>query len=187
MDKWVVYWLHDERCINLQVHGYVGISGHFMQRLGQHQRNKRFPANFEWSIIFSGTKAQCVEVEHTLRPLPGIGWNRARGGKPMVEHTDEVRARMSKPKRMREQIEADRLARVEARRSGEWNRKLREANTGFIRSEASKAKQSASMKGVPKSAAHCAAISRAKIGSRLSDETKLKISLTQKRRHQPQT
>jgi hypothetical protein len=159
MSEWVVYWLHDEHCIRVQEHGYVGISAAFMTRLSVHQRDKRFPEDFEWSIIFTGSKAECLTLEHTLRPQSGIGWNRARGGKP--EFTDEVRANMRKTKRTREQIEAHRLATPESRRSGAWRDKLAAASTGQVRSLAARLTQSAATRGKPKSAAHRAAISEA--------------------------
>ena len=161
MAEWVVYWLHDAYCICLQQHGYVGISGAWTTRLAKHQRNKRFPPNFEWSIIFTGTKAECLAMEHKLRPVPNVGWNQAQGGKPTINFTDEVLANMRKPKRSRKQIEADRLAAQEARRSGVWRDRLAAAGMGHIRSDASRMKQSAAMKGKPKSAAHRAAISEA--------------------------
>jgi hypothetical protein len=161
MNEWVVYWLHDECCICLQRHGYVGISGAFMQRLSTHQRNTRFPAHFEWSIIFTGTKSECLVLERTLRPEPGVGWNRSRGGKPVIEFTEAVRANMRKTKRTREQIESDRMAAQEARRSGAWRDNLSKALTGHVRSEASRAAQSATTKGTPKSQAHKAAMSEA--------------------------
>jgi hypothetical protein len=132
-----------------------------MRRLGQHQRNKRFPAHFDWSIISAGTKDECLVLEHALRPRPGIGWNRSRGGKPMIDFTEEVRANMRKTKRTREQIEADRKNAQEARRSGQWHEKLVAASTGYVRSAASRAAQSAATRGKLKSAAHRAAISEA--------------------------
>jgi hypothetical protein len=161
MSDWVVYWLHDETCLNLQVSGYVGISGSWWRRLSQHARNKHFPANFDWSIIFTGTKDECLALERTLRPEPGIGWNKSRGGKPVIEFTPGVLANMRKPKRTREQIEADKGAAQEARRSGEWNDRLRAASTGQPQSATKRRKLSEAHKGVPKSAAHRAAMSEA--------------------------
>ena len=164
MAEWVVYWLHDAYCICLQQHGYVGISGAWTTRLAKHQRNKRFPPNFEWSIIFTGTKAECLAMEHKLRPVPNVGWNQAQGGKPVVEFTLEVRARMSAAalkRRTPEQRAAESAAAQEARRSGAWNEKLRKASMGQVHSEASRRKHSASTIGVPKSEAHRAAMSAA--------------------------
>ena len=146
----IVYWLHDETCLNVQEHGYVGISSQWWRRLAVHQRNKRFPANFEWTIIFTGTRAQCLALEHQLRPTSGIGWNRSQGGKPVVEFTEQVLAKMRKPKRSREQIEADR-ERSKKKNRPEWRAKIANSLMGKKRSEESRARQSASAKGKPKS------------------------------------
>ena len=179
MTEWVVYWLHDARCIRLQEHGYVGISGQFMQRLGQHQRNRRFPANFEWSIIFSGTKAQCVEVEHTLRPEPGIGWNRARGGEPMVNFTDEVRARMSAAARNRV-VSDETREKLRVTSTGRTNK----GRLGQKKSDEERARIAASHIGLTHTAEARAKMSAAKIGNRNRLGGKKYIAL---KAHQPRT
>ena len=164
MSEWVVYWLHDAYCICLQQHGYVGISGAWTTRLAKHQRNKRFPSDFEWSIIFIGTKAECLELEHKLRPVPDVGWNQAQGGKPTINYTLEVRARMSAAalkRRTPEQRAAEAAAAQESRRSGVWRDKLSKALTGHVRSDASRIAQGLTTRGKSKSAAHRAAMSAA--------------------------
>jgi hypothetical protein len=168
----VVYWLHDETCVCPRLHGYVGISARMANRLKDHRSSGKFPP-FVCSILLRGTDAECFALEQQLRPQHRIGWNRAKGGPNNgrtlgYTHTAASRAKFG----------------VKGREIT-WRDKLAKANTGYVRSAASRAKQSASSRGVPKSAAHRAAISMAKIGSRLSNETKLKISLSQKRRLNP--
>jgi len=187
MTECVLYWLHDERCICLQKHGYVGITTNWVRRLSQHQNNKRFPVNFEWSIIFTGTRAECLVLEHQLRPESGIGWNRSQGGKPVIEFTDEVRINMRKSKRTKEQIVADRAINKNAKTSPEKRLKYSIGGMGFVRSEESKAKQSASTKGKKKSAEHRVAQSEAakrryERDGGLSEEIRRKIGESQKRR-----
>ena len=184
LDRCVVYWLHDETCTHVQAHGYVGISRQFVTRLARHQRNKRFPAGFGWTILFTGTLVECLAMEHQLRPQEGVGWNRSRGGKPVIDFNDDVRANMRKPKRTRAQIVAERAAAQEARRSGEWNDRLRAASTGQPQSASKRQKCSEAHRGVPKSPEHRAAIAKAMTGKRLSAETRVKISLA-KRKHTP--
>jgi hypothetical protein len=184
MSAWVVYWLHDERCICLQKHGYVGISGAFMTRLVVHQRNKRFPANFEWSIIFTGTKNECLALERTLRPGFGIGWNRARGGTPAVEFTAEVREKMGASRRGKPPTDAQRaqfvrqsertkgkpthpgLTVLGRRRPPEEIERIAANNRGKVRSAEFRAKLGELKRG-----------NRNRVGKRHSEETKRQISL----------
>lgn len=80
-----VYWLFDDHCICLWRHGYIGVTINLTRRLAGHRRGngrgtKLLPENFQFEILFTGTSAQCFELEQHLRPVPMIGWNRARGG-----------------------------------------------------------------------------------------------------------
>lgn len=82
---WVVYWLYNDRCVCYWRHGYIGVSGRFNYRLSQHRRGHgqyavALPSNFQWKILFTGTREECFAVEEHFRPLPLIGWNIARGG-----------------------------------------------------------------------------------------------------------
>jgi len=177
MTECVLYWLHDEYCICLQKHGYVGITTNWTRRLSQHQNNKSFPVNFEWSIIFTGTRAECLVLEYQLRPKSGIGWNRSQGGKPVVEFTDEVRGKMSAAAKVREfsvetreklrisHIGKTNKGRVGQKKSDEERRKISIANIG--------------KKPLPEAIAKMA---ESKIGKAYhvtphSEVTKLKISL----------
>ena len=105
LQRCVVYWLFDERCICPWRHGYIGISTEFDARLRRHRKRAGtrksavgVPAIFDHKILFVGTVDECVALEEQLRPRRGIGWNRAQGGrKPWLEyrHDAETRAKIS--------------------------------------------------------------------------------------------
>lgn len=94
----VVYWLHDANCICLQRHGYVGISDRFVTRLCRHKKRGAFPPGFSWTILFRGSREECLAIEEQLRPTWGIGWNRFKGGRAggtapkSAEHRAKMRA-----------------------------------------------------------------------------------------------
>lgn len=179
MSDTVVYWLFDDHCICLQKHGYVGISGAFMTRLAVHQRNKRFPADFEWSIIFTGSKGECLALERTLRPQSGIGWNRSCGGKPVIEFTAEVREKMGASRRGKP-LGAEHRAKLSAANKG---RAPTYGALGRRRPEAEIAAIAAKNRGKLRSAEareKMAAAKRGKPGTHTqphSEMTKLKLSL----------
>jgi hypothetical protein len=78
MPECVVYWLYDDQCVCPWRHGYIGISRRWLNRLKRHRALRR--RSFKWRILFSGTTADCLLIERTLRPTFGIGWNEAPGG-----------------------------------------------------------------------------------------------------------
>lgn len=90
-----VYWIFNSDCHDITKDGYVGVSTSAEMRFTQHKkRSKRFPANIEYRVIFEGTREECFNLEKELRPLPGIGWNMAVGGKHgwriAFKHSDET-------------------------------------------------------------------------------------------------
>lgn len=77
----VVYWLYNEFCTDPMIHGYVGITNNLPRRLGQHRKRKRIPDNFQWKILFEGTRDECLQEELRLRPDCFVGWNVVVGGR----------------------------------------------------------------------------------------------------------
>jgi hypothetical protein len=156
----VVYWLHDERCVCVWRHGYIGITYRPTQRLQQHRGSGRFSSNLQWTVLFIGTRLQCRQIEFKLRPTQDIGWNHAPGGNAVSEQARrKIRLRALQP----DQLERLRIKRENPKRlinlravmtrpkSEEWRNKIAATLTGHTRTEASRAKQSASAKGNPKS------------------------------------
>jgi hypothetical protein len=126
----VVYWLHDDRCICPWRHGYIGISTRHSIRLNRHRRDNRWPANFQTTILFIGTQLECRRLEYALRPHFEIGWNENPGGGKT--HGKKIAAALRG-------------------RPITWGDKIARTLTGHVRTPASRAKQAASLKGIPKS------------------------------------
>jgi hypothetical protein len=105
MSECVLYWLHDAHCICLQRHGYVGISERFTTRLGRHKQSGTFPPGFAWTILFRGSRDECLAMEESLRPTWAVGWNKLKGGLAggTAPKPSEQRAKMSAAARARYQ------------------------------------------------------------------------------------
>ena len=76
-EQCILYWIHDATCHSPSTHGYVGITAHEARRKGAHLR-KRPHATF--TILFKGTRRDCLAHEQRHRPERHMGWNRQRGG-----------------------------------------------------------------------------------------------------------
>ena len=165
MDKttsFCVYWLYDDNCICLERHGYVGISKNYLHRVGQHRSARRFPWNSQ--VIFRGTQAECKRLENKLRPKRYIGWNIAvGGGKTRLGIFDSLTTRQMKSiarQRFLSSPQAKEILRIAGEKNSviikgrliTWGDKIAKTLTGHVRTIASRAKQSASVKGRPKSA-----------------------------------
>lgn len=94
-----VYWIKDAYCQHIEKHGYVGVSAYPQRRFRVHlQRNPKIPKHATLEIIFSGTREECFAYEELLRPIKGIGWNNAVGGKHGFKkgftHSEETKQKM---------------------------------------------------------------------------------------------
>ncbi|MCP3471421.1 NUMOD3 domain-containing DNA-binding protein [Bradyrhizobium sp. CCGUVB1N3] len=78
--QWMVYCLHDDSCNSPWLHGWVGVTSCLKRRLYAHRRSRRLPAGFQVKMLLEASKAECLAYAAELRPRPGIGWNRGRGG-----------------------------------------------------------------------------------------------------------
>lgn len=81
--KWVVYWLHNDRCICLWRHGYIGVTNRLPQRWHQHRHGGpvvRSHPDAACIVIFEGSREECLALELKMRPTPHIGWNIGFGG-----------------------------------------------------------------------------------------------------------
>lgn len=76
-----VYWIRNQECTDIRLHGYVGVSKDPSRRFLSHRRhNEKIPSDAWLEIVFSGTREECFEKEYQLRQHKNIGWNRAVGG-----------------------------------------------------------------------------------------------------------
>lgn len=88
----VLYWIRLKEHYNINSQGYVGVSNDFSKRIRQHKNLKKISNKLQeiyqehsWenlvkSIIFEGTKEECLKAEMELRPSPNVGWNVSIGG-----------------------------------------------------------------------------------------------------------
>lgn len=162
-----VYWLYSSDTDNIFTDGYIGISKNHKVRIYQHR--KRF-GEFRYKIIFYGSLAQCLALELQLRPLPGIGWNKACGGFEgyRLGHSDETR-KIIKEKR------ANQIAPMTGlKQSEETKAKIKNSNTGKVRSEKTKAKLKAAKQNISEETR--AKISASSRGRKLSPEARAKVS-----------
>jgi hypothetical protein len=90
-----VYWLFDETCSVPENDGYVGVSTNLPQRLREHKSKDRR----KWSgveVLFIGTRLECLEKEIAYRPFPGIGWNSNSGGTSGKMLAPQTRVKISR-------------------------------------------------------------------------------------------
>jgi predicted GIY-YIG superfamily endonuclease len=170
-----VYWLFDDRRGCPWRHGYSGISTKLSARLKQHRNDKRkgksasgVPTIFDCQILFRGSTAECVAIENQMRPVQGVGWNRARGGRqPYLgyKHSDETRQLLSKQKRGRKGVP----------NSPEMRAKISARQRKRYADPAERAKVGARTKDYWRDNDHLSGAKNPRFGVRLSDETKAKI------------
>lgn len=113
--SYCIYWIHlANHC--LESNGYVGVAKNAEERWYRHKKqaeyNAKYPVhrainkhkgNLMWTIIATGTKEECYEMEQFLRPSEKIGWNIKAGGinassfrkKGDYCHSNETRIKMS--------------------------------------------------------------------------------------------
>ena len=205
MSECVVYWLFDALCTDVRKHGYVGISEKWEKRLIQHRGNRSFPKDFDYAILYTGTLKQCYAMEAVLRPDHGIGWNKSKGGPNQgrtfgYKHSVESRANVSAALKGRKITWADKLSEAGKGfiRSEESRAKQSASMTGIKKtkkhrmaiSKATKLryrrpgeseKTSKAVKaGLPKD--HSKGERNPRFGVVMSEETKRKISQSQRRR-----
>ena len=162
-----VYWLYANDGDKIFTDGYVGISKNTKTRIYQHK--KRF-GEFKHKVIFYGSLQQCLALEFQLRPVPGIGWNRACGGFEgyRLGHSEETK-NVLKDKRAKQIAPMTGL-----KQSEETKLKIRNSNLGKIRSDETRARLKAAKQNISEETrAKTAAASR---GRKLSTEAKAKVS-----------
>jgi len=87
----LLYWIHRKEMTDPYTEGYVGITSNTAeQRLWEHNHMPRKSSvvkkaidkydDVEISVMFEGTKEECVQKEIEYRPSTNIGWNLAKGG-----------------------------------------------------------------------------------------------------------
>ena len=96
-----LYWIRDEKCTDIAIDGYVGVSKDPHRRFLSHQRhNENIPTDVWVEIIFAGTRQECFDKEFELRPRKKMGWNRAVGGaqgfKIGFSHSEKTKKKLRK-------------------------------------------------------------------------------------------
>ena len=190
--------------------GYVGVSTNLPQRLREHKsKSRRIWTHVE--VLFVGTLKECLEKEMSYRPSPGIGWNSNSGGTSGKMASPEAKEKMGRwQKGVKRPSHSITMKEVHARRSPEEKARLAEmygrlalgnkSRTGQNFSVQEREKHRARMIGntiaignqnardAKRSQEFCDAVSRrmkgkqTRLGAKLSDETKAKISASQRRR-----
>lgn len=150
-----VYWIHLPEHKNVAIDGYVGIAKDFEQRMfahkscaktGKEQTLYKAIRKYGWDnivkeVILVSDENYCLEIEKKLRPSERIGWNIAIGG-------GEISGSHLKNVKQSSQHVANRRKALVGRISGmkgkfhsqETKDRLRQANTGKVRSDECKTK-----------------------------------------------
>lgn len=204
-DAVYLYWIHDDKCVCPQRHGYVGITKNLHGRFKGH--SKRFPGAKQ-KVLFSGSRFECMKAEYLLRPDPFVGWNRARGGQksmPMSEAAKEkVRAAklgIPRPEEMKERIRLKLRGRKvhteESKRelssrmkgncfhsnvSDEGREKIRQAQLGRKHTPEHIAKAANARRGQKRSEETKEKMRKAQMGHGFSEEARAKMRAAAKKR-----
>ena len=195
-----VYWIREQSHTDLMTQGYIGVSGNVERRFAAH-RNMENGTNaylrnaiqkYGWdnlikSVLETGEKDYCLELEKKLRPADQIGWNlTVGGGFPPVTSGPQPhrkgRATWNKGKRGIFSVET--LVVMRQKRLG-----VPPGNKGVPLTDDQKAKLSISLKGRPcpmKGKHHTPEtvekMRLAKLGTKASEQTKQKMSESQRNR-----
>ncbi len=182
-----VYWLYENETDNIFTDGYVGITKNCKIRFYQHKA--KF-GNFKVKVIFYGSLEQCLALEFQLRPVPGIGWNKAVGGfegyrlghsEETIKIIKEKRKAQNPPcegrKQPLEEIERRRRSQLGQKRSDEARVNMSTAKQNMT--DETKAKMSKSATGRKLSEEAKTKVIIALTGRQVSEETKRKISEAQ--------
>lgn len=80
-NEYLIYWIHNEKELDIWSQGYVGITNNLSRRLVEHKKHKNAILTSRIVEIFlQGEKEYCKEVEKILRPKKNIGLNIMSGG-----------------------------------------------------------------------------------------------------------
>jgi hypothetical protein len=170
----VVYWLFDETCVSLELDGYVGVTCDLPSRLSKHRSVGLLPKGFKVTIIFTGTRDECLKFEKDTRPKAGIGWNRCAGGMHGTIHSEESRrkiaaANLGKGRTRGHKLSDEHKAAISAAKIGR-------KHTAQARDNMRKAQAGAGL-GRKLSAEHVLSISNGLKGRIVSAETRAKIAI----------
>jgi len=75
-----LYWIHLNHHTDPMSEGYIGVTFSPEKRFLHHKKVQRVPSDSILSILHTGTRKHCFELELKYRPERGIGWNSAVGG-----------------------------------------------------------------------------------------------------------
>ena len=190
-----IYWIHHKDHTDMFSQGYIGITNNIKRRWHKH---KSFTQNahlknaidkYGWDnlikeVVLVSDKSYCLMIEKILRPLKNIGWNIVEGGGMPPKNNKGKGYKISNP----------------VINSGNFKKGMIPYNKGMPCSEKTKKKISASKKGInpwnkglkgvmiawnkgiktPEDVKLKQSI--AKLGRKLSMETKIKMSQAHKKR-----
>ena len=197
-----VYWIRKADQTDMTREGYIGVSTNVRERFGCYQRmdskvnkylcnviKKHGWDNLVKSVLLVADKEYCLDIERKLRPHKQIGWNLAPGGGyPPINRGPRpaLRGRVSWHKGKKGMYSEATLEKMRQAKLGKpsWNKgipitpehleKLRQSNIGVKRRLGKK---------MP---AHVVEMHRQRLlGTKLSDETRAKMSESQKKRKRP--
>ena len=183
-----VYWVHRPEHTDIRSQGYVGISKRFERRIWEHLKlsqnrylknaiNKYGWDNLVKEKVLIGKEDYCLEIEAKLRPADKIGWNLVKGGnKPPINRwnagTKGVMTSWLKGKNLPEEIKAKVSAGVaKLWQDPEYRQRMSDAHKGNS--------NFAGKKHTPETIEK---IRLAKIGKKLSIETRTKMSQSHQKR-----
>lgn len=183
-----VYWVHRPEHTDIRSQGYVGISKRFERRIWEHLKltqnrylknaiNKYGWDNLVKEKVLIGKEDYCLEIEAKLRPENEIGWNLVKGGgKPPITKWNLGRKGMiawNKGKAWNEETKAKVSAGVtKLWQDPKYRQRMSDAHKGLAGNFAGK-------KHSPETIEK---IRLAKIGKKLSIETRAKMSESHQKR-----
>lgn len=149
MSECYLYWIFDKNCTDPQTCGYVGITKNIPSRMRNH-RKKFSEKEWEYTILYEGSRDECLKLEFGLRPTQKIGWNIAYGGNTRGcggskkgiskgSYSDEHRAAISCGLKGRAYSHKGKRNPKNAQRqlglkhSEQWNENIRKSNTPEVR------------------------------------------------------
>lgn len=98
--SYVVYHMHHPYEIDRAL-GYIGVTADLSKRKWRHLNDPVNHLTAEavlsgviFTVIYRGTRSECLDIELLLRPECNIGWNLRVGGKKVV-HSEETKHKMS--------------------------------------------------------------------------------------------
>jgi hypothetical protein len=86
-----LYFYEDEEYKNDKGKGYIGVTTNYERRFGEHgDRFYSESSNIKPIVLFKGALELCLKLENYLRPKPGMGWDKSKGGGFYLETENSI-------------------------------------------------------------------------------------------------